>query len=108
VLEPLVPVVEAHVLRARVAAIDGFGNLELAATFTDLVAAEVAGSDPVLVEAGARPLPAHWGRTFSDVAVGELLLYEDSSGVLSLAVSCGSAARRLAVATGDELRISAP
>lgn len=108
VLEPLAPVVEAYALRARVAAIDGFGNLELAATFSDLVAAEVAGSDPVLVEAGARPLPAHWGRTFSDVAAGELLLYEDSSGVLSLALSCGSAARRLAVATGDELRISAP
>jgi S-adenosyl-L-methionine hydrolase (adenosine-forming) len=107
-LEPLLPVVEAHAVRARVAAIDGFGNLELAAGFTDLVAAEIAGRDQVLVEAAGRPLPAHCGRTFSDVAAGELLLYEDSNGVLALAVSCGSAARRLAVATGDELRISAP
>jgi hypothetical protein len=108
VLEPLVPVVEAHALRAQVVAIDGFGNIELAAALADLDAAGIARSDPVLVEAGDRPLRAHLGRTFSDVAAGELLLYEDSSGALSLAVSSGSAAERLAVAPGGELRISAP
>ena len=106
-LDPLVPVVETDARRARVVAIDRFGNLELAATSADLHAAGIAGRDGVVVEAGDRRIDAHTGRTFSDIATGELLLYEDSSRVLSLAVSSGSAARRLAVATGDELRISA-
>jgi hypothetical protein len=108
VLEPLAPVVEAHALRAWVVAIDRFGNLELAATLSELDAAGIARGGPVLVEAGGRPRPAHAGRTFSDVAAGELLLYEDSGGALSLAVSCGSAAQQLSVATGDEIRISTP
>jgi S-adenosyl-L-methionine hydrolase (adenosine-forming) len=106
-LAGLEPQIEERTLRAAVVAIDRFGNLELAAALTDLDAAGIAGNSTVLVDAGGGPLRAQAGRTFSDVAAGELLLYEDSSGALSLAVSSGSAAQRLAVAAGDELRISA-
>jgi S-adenosyl-L-methionine hydrolase (adenosine-forming) len=107
-LAPLAPQIEERALRAPVVAIDRFGNLELAAALTDLEAAGIVGDGTVLVDAGAGPLRAQAGRTFSDVAAGELLLYEDSSRAMSLAVSSGSAAQRLAVAAGDELRISAP
>jgi S-adenosylmethionine hydrolase len=79
---------------------------ELAGSLTDLDAAGIAGDGVVLVDPGGGPLHVRVGRTFSDVAPGELLLYEDSNGALSLAVSSGSAARRLRVAAGDELRIS--
>jgi hypothetical protein len=112
VLEPLAPRVQAGALWARVAAIDRFGNLELAAGPADLDAAGLAGSDELMVEAtggaGGSRIHAHVGRTFSDVVAGEPLLYEDSGGALSLAVSCGSAAERLSAGTGDELRIGAP
>jgi S-adenosylmethionine hydrolase len=108
VLEPLVASIEEGALRAPVAAIDRFGNLELAAVGADLDAAGLSTQDLLVVEAGDGPVQAHAGRTFSDVPAGELLLYEDSSRSLSLAVSGGSAAERLAVLTGDELRISVP
>ncbi len=107
-LAPLEPQIEEGVLRAPVAAVDRFGNLELAAALTDLHAAGIAGEATVLAAAGGGPLRVHVGRTFSEVAVGELLLYEDSSRALSLAVSSGSAAQRLGVAAGGELRITAP
>jgi S-adenosyl-L-methionine hydrolase (adenosine-forming) len=108
VLEPLVAEVEGRTVRVRVVAVDRFGNLELAAVRADLDAAGVPANGPVVVQAGGGPVGAHAGRTFSDVPAGGLLLYEDSSGVVSLAVSCGSAADRLAVTAGDELRISGP
>lgn len=107
-LEPLTARVRAGELRAPVAAIDRFGNLELAAVPADLDAAGLARLDEAVVQAADAPVRARLGRVFSDVAPGALLLYEDSGGALSLAVSQGSAAERLAVASGDELRISAP
>ena len=107
VLEDQRPRVEQLALRAAVAAVDRFGNLELAAVPGDLALAGLAGRDSVVVRGGADPVDARVGRTFTDAPAGELLLYEDSGGALSLAVTRGSAAARLAVAAGDELRISA-
>jgi S-adenosylmethionine hydrolase len=47
-------------------------------------------------------------RTFAEVAAGHLLLLEDSAGRLALAVNQGSAAERLGLRVGDDLRLSAP
>ncbi len=44
--------------------------------------------------------------TFADVPRGALLLYEDSRGMLALAIREGSAAASLEIARGDELTIS--
>jgi S-adenosylmethionine hydrolase len=44
-----------------------------------------------------------FARTFADVGDGELLLYVDSSGSVSLAVNRGSAAAELGLAAGDEV-----
>ena len=44
--------------------------------------------------------------TFADVAPGELILYEDSYGMVTLAISNGNAARLTGAAAGDELRIA--
>ena len=46
------------------------------------------------------------GRTFGDVPDGELLLYEDSSGALALAVNGGSARDELNLRLDDEIRIA--
>ena len=79
----------------QVVEVDGFGNLITNA-----------------------PLPAHdvrmrghavrSGRTFGDVAPGELVIYEDSAGDVAIAVNGGSAAALLDVKTGDELELHEP
>ena len=45
-------------------------------------------------------------RTFGDAAAGELLVYEDSYGLVTLAISSGDAARLTGAKPGDELRIA--
>jgi S-adenosylmethionine hydrolase len=79
--------VVAHVLE-----VDGFGNLRLDADPGDFAS---AAGHPVTV-----------ARTFGDVAPGGLLLYVESDGGLALAVNGGSAAARLGVRSGDDLRLS--
>ncbi|HET9124725.1 MAG TPA: SAM-dependent chlorinase/fluorinase [Solirubrobacteraceae bacterium] len=106
-LTPLRAQVEPEILRVSVVAVDRFGNLELGAVPADLAAAGLAGSKELAVQTAGGCLRVRCGRTFSDVPRGELLLYGDSGGALSVAVSGGSAAGRLAVAAGDELRIAA-
>ncbi len=51
---------------------------------------------------------ADFATTFDDVAAGELLLYEDSYRVLSLAVNRGSAVAALRLARDDEILIAPP
>ncbi len=78
---------------------DGFGNLSLDATASQM---EALGGE-VVVRAGARSLRAVRGRTFADVPAGGLLLYRDGLGVAALAVNLGSAADLLGAGPGDEL-----
>src|SRR3954468_6519938 len=78
---------------AIVLEVDGFGNLRLDAEPGEY--SSVAG----------RPVTP--GRTFRDVAPGELVLYADSDGGLALAVNGGSAAALLGVRAGDEVRLVA-
>jgi S-adenosylmethionine hydrolase len=44
--------------------------------------------------------------TFADAQPGELILYEDSYGLMTLAISRGDAAKLTGVGPGDELRIA--
>jgi S-adenosylmethionine hydrolase len=44
--------------------------------------------------------------TFADAESGELILYEDSYGLMTLAISRGDAAKLTGVRPGDELRIA--
>ena len=106
-----VAVVEAGRLRTGVIYVDSFGNLRLGGGVADLVAAlgPVEPGTALSIEAGERqaaPAPvARWSRTFGDASAGELLVYEDSSGNLALAVSTGSAANRLGLASGARIGI---
>jgi S-adenosyl-L-methionine hydrolase (adenosine-forming) len=86
-------------LRAEVATVDGFGNVQLAATTGDLDAAGLAGA----VVAGG--LPARTGRTFGDVPDGGLVVFADSAGRLAVAVNRGDAAALLGVRPGDVVTI---
>ena len=113
-VEVPLPEVEPGQLEAQVVAVDRYGNLQLAAGVADLVAAgfvpsavvEVASAHPSAEEIEVSP--ATVGRTFMDVAPGALLVHEDSSGRLAVALSGGSAARQLAWEPGHAVVLSRP
>jgi S-adenosyl-L-methionine hydrolase (adenosine-forming) len=98
---------EDRTLVAHVQYIDQFGNLQLDADARDI--AWVTGAGPVEVSSTAWDRPAlaiSHGVTFADVATGELILYEDAHRRPAIAVNRGSAAERLGLGVGDELRIA--
>jgi S-adenosyl-L-methionine hydrolase (adenosine-forming) len=98
---------EDRALVAHVQYIDQFGNLQLDADERDV--AWVTGAGPVAVSSSAWDRPAlavAHGVTFADVATGELVLYEDAHRQPAIAVNRGSAAERLGLGVGDELRIA--
>ena len=57
------------------------------------------------LEIGGRSVDAVFARAFADVAPGEVLLYEDASRTLAIAVNTGDAAEELLLRAGDEVRI---
>jgi S-adenosylmethionine hydrolase len=84
--------IDAHAL-----AVDRFGNVELDVSHAQLAGSGLKLGRPVV----ANGEPAHYARTFADVAPGELLLYEDAYRTLALAVNRGSAAERLGLGPDD-------
>jgi S-adenosylmethionine hydrolase len=100
--------VEDGRVHATVVVVDRFGNLRLNVTAADLDEAAIEHGDPVEVEVDGRHYSAVVARTFADVGLGKLILYEDSSRSMSLAINRGSAARHLAVVTGQGVALVAP
>ena len=95
---------EDGVLVAHAVYVDRFGNVQLDAHEVAFVLGQPVG----VATADGVSARARFGRTFADAAAGELLVYEDSDRRLAMAVNQGSAAERLGLAVGDELRISSP
>ncbi|MBV9796717.1 MAG: SAM-dependent chlorinase/fluorinase [Solirubrobacterales bacterium] len=86
--------------------IDRFGNVQLNVEHGDLADSGLKLGHHLAVQAGAGTAhEAPFARTFADVAVDELLVYEDGHRRLAIAVNHGSAADRLGVSVDDELRI---
>jgi S-adenosyl-L-methionine hydrolase (adenosine-forming) len=73
---------------------------------THVVGLGVARGDRVEVRLTFERYYATLADTFADAAAGELILYEDSYGLVTLAISNGNAARLTGVGVGDELRIA--
>jgi S-adenosylmethionine hydrolase len=102
-------------LDTAIAFIDSFGNARLAGWPADLAAAigPLAAGRPLVVEVagpagnGASPTEVRttWQRTFGAVPIGEPLLYEDSSGTISLSDNQGNIAARLGLAVDRPARI---
>ena len=99
------PDVGTSQLSAIVLVIDRFGNVALNMRREHLDAIGLADGDRVEVRLTLDRYYAIVAGTFADAAPGELILYEDSYGLATLAISRGSAARLTGVAVGDELRI---
>jgi S-adenosylmethionine hydrolase len=97
--------VSASVVESVVVRVDSFGNLELAGSQGSLADAGLTLGHAVAVRAGGRRVQGVIARTFADVRLGDLLVYEDAGGALAVAVNGGDAAGLLGVRGGDALRL---
>lgn len=93
-------------LEAHVERVDGFGNLALDAGAEHLSQLALAPGEELAVTSATARISARLCATFADVAAGEALLYEDSTGALAVALNRGSAAQALGgVLAGTEISL---
>ena len=90
-------------IRARVVAVDGFGNLQLNVRADDMRASGFELGDCVEVLSSRRTGEAVYARTFSDVGERQAVIIEDSSGCMAVAVNQGRAAGALGIGADAEL-----
>src|SRR3954453_16021835 len=94
-------VVTAHALL-----IDVYGNVTLDLAHEDLPGTGLAFGRALEVSVGGRSRRATFTGTFADVPAGELLIYEDASRMLALALNRGSAAGTLDILPDSEVRLT--
>ena len=97
--------VQGDDVTGHVLAIDRFGNVTLNVDHDQLAGTGLVLGSRAVISIEGEEHDAHFARTFTDVAAGELLLYEDAYRTLALAVNRGSAADRIAARLDDELLI---
>jgi S-adenosylmethionine hydrolase len=85
--------------------VDRFGNV---ATNARREHVEALGADRVEIRLALDRYYAQVGETFADAAPGELILYRDSYGLMTLAIRNGDAAGLTGLQPGDEVRIAVP
>jgi S-adenosylmethionine hydrolase len=85
--------------------LDSFGNIALNLTKDDLGRAGVVPGTRVEIELGGQRYFAVSARTFADARSGDVILYEDSYGNMSIAISNGNAAAMLRATTGRPVGI---
>jgi S-adenosylmethionine hydrolase len=100
------PAIAAGHVRAHVVGVDRFGNAALDLAPRHLPETGLRVGRGVTVAAGGTTRDAVFALTFADVPEGGLLLYEDSNGVLALAVNRGSAAEDLNLERGAEVTLT--
>jgi hypothetical protein len=93
-------------LVAHVIGIDGFGNTALDAGHRHVLDVGWQIGQRVRLTVGDRVLEAIFARTFADVAAGEVLLYEDAAGSLSLAANAGNSAEILGLRVGSPVTLA--
>jgi S-adenosylmethionine hydrolase len=92
---------------ATVLAVDRFGNLQLNLAREHVEAIGLTPGVDVELIFAAYSYFAVVAHTFVDTRPGELLLYEDSYGAYSIAISSGDARKLTAAFAGDEVTILA-
>jgi S-adenosyl-L-methionine hydrolase (adenosine-forming) len=91
----------------EVLTVDRFGNLQLTITAADAAQAGLVPGGAVLLACDHQQLTLPYREMFGAVAAGELVAYTDSAGLVSIAVNGGDAARRLGLAPGAPVRLTA-
>jgi len=84
---------------------DGYGNVTLNLDAEMLAGGPVRPGEGLEVRAPDGSFEATWARSFADVGPADVLLFEDSSGALALAVSGGSAAGLLDLRPDSEVTL---
>jgi S-adenosylmethionine hydrolase len=106
VLELPRPHRDGHTVVAHAVLVDVYGNVTLDVRHADLPSTGLVLGHPVGVDVGGTTTRATFTGTFADVPPAELLLYEDASRTLALAVNRGDAAAVLGLAPDDEVRLT--
>jgi S-adenosyl-L-methionine hydrolase (adenosine-forming) len=89
----------------EVVTVDRFGNVQLSVTGADAARAGAVPGSPVTLRWDGGRATVPFGRTFGDVAPGELVCYPDSAGLTAIAANGGSAAQRLALRPGTRVTL---
>jgi S-adenosylmethionine hydrolase len=100
------PEVGRSQLSTSVLVVDRFGNVATNARREHVDAVGAKTGDRVEIRLTLDRYYAVVADTFADASPGELILYEDSYGLMTLAISRGDAAGLTGVAPGDEVRIA--
>jgi hypothetical protein len=96
--------IEGGIVHAPVQYIDRYGNIQLAVSAGELDGLFQLGR-MAEIDTGDDRYYARCSDTFTDVGPGEFVLYEDASGLLSLALNRGNAAELTAAEVGDRISI---
>jgi S-adenosylmethionine hydrolase len=99
------PRLAAGGILATVLSVDRYGNVQLNLGRAHLRSAGIEPGTRLQVEIADGRHEIVAARTFSEARPGGAILYEDSSGSVSLAVSGGDAAERFGAHPGDPVRI---
>jgi S-adenosylmethionine hydrolase len=99
------PVVGGMRIVATVVAVDHFGNLQLNLEADHVASSGLDLGDRVELVFTASSYYAVVAETFVDAQRGDLLLYEDSYGAYSIAISSGDASKLTTADVGDEVTI---
>ena len=86
--------------------VDSFGNIALNLTRDDATSVGILPGTQIELELAGERVYAIAARTFADARAGDIILYEDSYGNMSIAISGGDAARMLHARAGQTLRIN--
>jgi S-adenosylmethionine hydrolase len=100
------PAVSAEGLGATILAVDRFGNLQLNLAREHIDTAGLRPGNRVELVLAVDSYYAVVAETFADASRGDLILYEDSYGAYSIAISGGDASKLTGARPGDELGIA--
>jgi len=102
-----VPTFREDRIDATMLYVDSFGNIALNLTRDDVETAGVAPGSRIELVLSGEGYYAVMARTFADARPGDVILYEDSYGNMSVAINRGSAAAMLHAMPGQPLVIRA-
>ena len=85
--------------------VDGYGNVTLNIDASMLADGPIRPGDALEVRAPDGRFEATWARTFAEVGPSDVLLFEDSSGALAIAVSGGNAAELMNLQRDSEITL---
>ena len=98
--------VEDGVARGHALLIDRYGNVALDMDHSAALTLGLTIGARVTVTVTGDQREARFVQTFADVPPGDLILYEDSWGTLSLAVNRGDASRTLGLRPDDDVSVA--